>query len=140
MKIMLTDIKNQFLDVTPKDEKIGLSRIISMEMREGIILTKPYAELFPELFSFEKDAVIATLKNTTGRRLTTREVECLSLWVKGFSIKDSAKLLGDLSCRTIQSFRENIKRKLNVETFQQVFSIIQSSGVMGMLTEPNLSA
>jgi DNA-binding CsgD family transcriptional regulator len=41
--------------------------------------------------------------------------------------------LGDLSCRTVQTFRENIKRKLNVDTFQQLFSLIQNSGIMTIL-------
>ncbi len=55
--------------------------------------------------------------------------------MKGFSIKDTAKLLGDLSCRTVQTFRENIKRKLNVDTFQQLFSLIQNTGTMTILVD-----
>ncbi|HXH55364.1 MAG TPA: ester cyclase [Gammaproteobacteria bacterium] len=143
------------LNVAPKGEKIGFSGIISMEMMEGIItsyhsfsdiprvistppttsIAKQYSEIFSDLFSFEKEMVITILKNITGRRLTNREVECLSLWMKGFSIKDTAKLLGDLSCRTVQTFRENIKRKLNVDTFQQLFSLIQNSGIMTILVD-----
>ncbi len=104
------------LNVIPKGEKVGFSGIISMETNDGTITsyhsfsdiprvistieTTPTTKKYPELFSFEKDAVIAMLKNATGRRLTNREIECLSLWMKGFSIKDTAKLLGDLSCRT----------------------------------------
>ena len=141
------------LNIAPKGEKIGFSGIISMEMTKGIITSyhsfsdiprvislihsrstgKKYSEIFPDLFSFEKEMVISILKNITGRRLTNREVECLSLWIKGFSIKDTAKLLGDLSCRTVQTFRENIKRKLNVDTFQQLFNLIQNSGIMSIL-------
>jgi DNA-binding CsgD family transcriptional regulator/predicted ester cyclase len=143
------------LNVAPKGEKIGFSGIISMEMTGGIItryhsfsdiprvistnhptpIAKQYSELFCDLFSFEKEMVITILRNITGRRLTNREVECLSLWMKGFSIKDTAKLLGDLSCRTVQTFRENIKRKLNVDTFQQLFSLVQNSGTMTILVD-----
>jgi DNA-binding CsgD family transcriptional regulator/predicted ester cyclase len=143
------------LNVAPKGEQIVFSGIISVEIIEGIItsyhsfsdiprvisathptpLTKQSPNIYVDIFSFEKEPVITTLKNITGRRLTNREVECLSLWMKGFAIKDTAKLLGDLSCRTVQTFRENIKRKLNVDNFQQLFSLIQNSGVMGILVD-----
>ncbi len=143
------------LNVIPKGDKVDFSGIISMEMIDGIItsyhsfsdiprvivtapilpVTKQYSELFKNLLSFEKEMVVSLLKNTTGRRLTNREVECLSLWMKGFSIKDTAKLLGDLSCRTVQTFRENIKRKLNVDTFQQLFSLVQNSGTLRILVD-----
>lgn len=139
------------LNIAPKGEKIVFSGIISVEMMEGVITSYhsfsdiprvindaniiPITEQFPYLFSFDKEDVITVLKNMTGRRLTNREVECLSLWMKGFSIKDTAKLLGDLSCRTVQTFRENIKRKLNVDTYQQLFSLIQNSGKMSVLVD-----
>ncbi len=139
------------LNVTPNGEKIVFSGIISVEMAEGVITSYhsfsdiprviatatsvPITEQFPDLFSFDKEEVIVTLKNITGRRLTNREVECLSLWMKGFAIKDTAKLLGDLSCRTVQTFRENIKRKLNVDTYQQLFSLVQESGKMSVLVD-----
>lgn len=139
------------LNITPNGEKIVFSGIISVEMAEGAITSYhsfsdiprvitaanviPITEQFPDLFSFDKEEVIITLKNITGRRLTNREVECLSLWMKGFAIKDTAKLLGDLSCRTVQTFRENIKRKLNVDTYQQLFSLVQDSGKMSVLVD-----
>lgn len=138
-------------NITPNGEKIVFSGIISVEISEGVITSYhsfsdiprvitttnaiPITEQFPDLFSFDKEEVIVTLKNITGRRLTNREVECLSLWMKGFAIKDTAKLLGDLSCRTVQTFRENIKRKLNVDTYQQLFSLIQDSGKMSVLVD-----
>ena len=129
------------LNVAPKGEKIEFSGIISMEIMKGIItryhsfsdiprvissaqstpIAKQYSELLSDLFSFEKEMVITILKNITGRRLTNRE--------------DTAKLLGDLSCRTVQTFRENIKRKLNVDTFQQLFSLVQNSGTMTILVD-----
>lgn len=74
--------------------------------------------------------IILKIKAYTGKKLTKREVECLKFWLQGFSIKHTARLLGNLSCRTIQTFRENIKRKLNVETYQQLFNLIYHHGMM----------
>jgi DNA-binding CsgD family transcriptional regulator/predicted ester cyclase len=142
---------NPILNMAPNGEQIIFSGIISLEMTEGVI-TRYHSfsdiprvineaamfsltDQYPNLFCFDKETVITTLKETTGRRLTNREVECLSLWMKGFAIKDTAKLLGDLSCRTVQTFRENIKRKLNVETYQQLFSLVQDSGTMRILVD-----
>jgi len=138
------------LNVFPKRSRVFFSGIISVEMREGTIIkyhsfcNTPHALNAPDTspppdlsvdFSFEAEDIIDAVKGVTGKRLTKREVECLSLWLKGFSIKDTAKVLGGLSSRTIQTFRENIKRKLNVETYQQLFSTIQTSGVIAVLLD-----
>ncbi len=74
--------------------------------------------------------IISKIKDHTGKKLTKREIECLKLWLQGFSIKQTAKILGNLSCRTVQTFRENIKRKLNVETYQKLFNLIYHNGMM----------
>jgi len=67
--------------------------------------------------------------------LTRREIECLSLWLRGGSIKETAKQMGGISTRTIQTYRESIKKKFNVETFQELFSLIQRGGVMPLFLE-----
>lgn len=76
--------------------------------------------------------IISKIKAQTGKKLTKREIECLKLWLQGFSIKHTARMLGNLSCRTIQTFRENIKRKLNVETYQQLFNLIYHKGMISL--------
>lgn len=93
----------------------------------------PLTGTSPQVFSEDLENIITTIKHTTGKRLTKREIECLSLWLKGFSIKETAKFLGNLSHRTIQTFRENIKRKLNVETYQQLFNLVYKNGLMALL-------
>lgn len=87
-----------------------------------------------ELF-FDKEYLINLVREATGKRLTIREVECLWFWLKGFSIKNTAKILGGLSSRTIQTFRENIKRKLDVDTYQELFNVIQTSGILPFFIE-----
>jgi len=134
----------------PIEENKIFSGIISIEIEDGVItryasfsdIPKKNAnadfELSRKKINISIDAieqVIMSVKKITGRRLTKREVECLNLWLKGFSIKETAKLLGGLSGRTIQTFRENIKRKMNVETYRQLFHLIQGSGAIAILLD-----
>lgn len=137
-------------NILPRRSRVLFSGILSIEILEGVIVryhsfcNTPHAVNFPEMdppkdlsidFSFDAEIISSSIKSVTGKRLTKREIECLSLWLKGFAIKDTARALGGLSSRTIQSFRENIKRKLNVETYQQLFSTIQHSGVIAALLD-----
>ncbi len=73
------------------------------------------------------------LRKTITVPLTNREIECLSLWVKGCSIKETAMQMGGISIRTIQTYRENIKHKFRVRNFQKLFGIIQESGALTIL-------
>lgn len=77
--------------------------------------------------------VAGELRRTTDIPLTKREVECLCLWVRGCSIKESAKQMGGLSERTIQTYRENIKQKFQAKNFQKLLGIIQQTGAMPLL-------
>ena len=135
-----------FLSIRPSGKKICFSGIAAGEIQDGLIIKyQSYSNMprefmtgtisfSPEKVPFttitHKQQLIATLKEVTGKRLTLREVECLSLWLKGFSIKETAKILGGLSSRTVQTFRENIKRKLNVDTYKQLFSLTQKTHLL----------
>ncbi len=76
------------------------------------------------------ETTMLAIRTITHQKLTRREIECLSLWLHGFSIKETARLLDDISIRTVQTFRENIKKKLQVKTYQQLFEQIQKLGLM----------
>jgi DNA-binding CsgD family transcriptional regulator/predicted ester cyclase len=123
-------------NIQPTGKKIVFSEIVSGEIQGNSIVSYHSFSDIPRILAHTDpmplniNYAINTIKVMTGKRLTTREVECLHLWFKGFSIKDTARTLGGLSHRTVQSFRENIKRKLNVETYQQLYSLIQKSGIM----------
>jgi len=75
------------------------------------------------------------LRKLTDYPLTRREVECLGCWLQGCSIKETAKEMGGLSARTVQTYRENIKKKFNVYSFQKIFSTIQEQGIMPLFLE-----
>lgn len=70
------------------------------------------------------------LKKLTRFPLTLREFECLGTWIKGCSIKESARRMGGLSERTIQTYRESIKKKFGVCSYQQVLYIIKNNGLL----------
>lgn len=61
--------------------------------------------------------------------LTLREFECLKQWMKGCSIKETARRMGGLSERTIQTYRESIKKKFGVCSYHQILRIIQTRGL-----------
>lgn len=127
------------LNVSPTLENINFSGITSNKLTNGLIseLTS-FSDMPRVLFQkqlntivlFDIKNVIQRLRDSTGKKMTKREIECLHLWVKGFSIKQSAEALGGLSNRTIQTFRENIKRKLNVSTYQKLLTLIQDAGLL----------
>lgn len=79
--------------------------------------------------------IIQTIRETMGVKMTKREIECLELWLKGCSIKQTARSLGGLSTRTIQTFRENIKRKLNVSSYQKLLALMHEMGLLTILLQ-----
>jgi len=137
----------------PTGKKLDFSGITSAKIKNGLIISYRSFSDIPRVVHeayeksrqiefngepnhFDKEKIIELILRVTGKRLTNREIECLHLWLKGFSIKDSARTLGGLSSRTVQTFRENIKRKLNVETYQELFSLVLRSGTMPVFLMP----
>ncbi len=124
------------LATLPTHTTIQFSGITSHTLRAGQICDfKSFSDLPRTLQqaqdnSFNIERTITNLRAATGKKMTRREIECLQLWIKGFSIKESASALGGLSNRTIQTFRENIKRKLNVSTYHKLLSLIQETGLL----------
>lgn len=57
--------------------------------------------------------------------LSSREYECLSILVKGYSLKEASVMM-DINQRTIYSYLENIKNKLNCSTKSEVLEIFRS--------------
>ena len=65
--------------------------------------------------------------------LTNRELTILSMWLCGISIKETARKLGGISLRTIESYRDNIKCKLNVHNKAQLIDLIREKGLLEFL-------
>jgi DNA-binding CsgD family transcriptional regulator/predicted ester cyclase len=98
------------------------------------------AETFPvhsvlldhENYEKETSDVLFKITKITGVRLTRRETQCLNFWLRGYSIKATARQLGGLSVKTIQVFRDNIRKKFNVNSFQELFDVTQQNGVLSL--------
>jgi len=62
--------------------------------------------------------------------LTEREIQVLSLWVAGFSLKESASILDNISERTIETHRSNLKLKLNIYNKRRLYDFIKDKGIL----------
>jgi DNA-binding CsgD family transcriptional regulator/predicted ester cyclase len=105
-------------------------------------------EIFPthgvlldhENYEKETTDVLFTITKITGVRLTRRETQCLNFWLRGYSIKATAKQLGGLSVKTIQVFRDNIRKKFNVASFQELFNFTRQNGILSLFLGVNASS
>lgn len=102
---------NQSLDTT----KNSLSNIT-----EEIFTISCKKQLLLRLKEISKDLV-----------LTKREVEILSLWVSGFSIREASNLLY-ISSRTVEVHRKNIREKLKITTKHEIIDFLYSQGVFNL--------
>jgi DNA-binding CsgD family transcriptional regulator/predicted ester cyclase len=84
--------------------------------------------------NYEKEIsdLLFSITKRTGVRLTRREVECLNFWLRGYSIKETARQLGGLSAKTIQVFRDNLRKKFNVSTYHALFDLMRKSGTLDL--------
>ena len=129
-----TQIK-PILGFQPTGKSLEFSGVVFGEINNGLVtLYHSYSNILQVLHA----ATAETISNNTAdeaslleirkriySNLAAREIECLELWVKGCSMKESAKQLGDVSTRTIQTYRESIKYKLNIRNYQELLSLFQ---------------
>lgn len=83
-----------------------------------------------ENFVVQLSDIIFLLAKRTNVHLTRREVECLYFWVKGYSIKETARKLGDLSSKTIQVFREGIRKKFAINSYHELLEILHKHKIL----------
>lgn len=84
--------------------------------------------------NYEKEIsdLLFTIAKITTVRLSRREAEALNFWLRGYSIKETARQLGGLSVKTIQVFRDNIRKKFNVTSYHQLFDMMQQTGILSL--------
>lgn len=66
--------------------------------------------------------------------LTHREMECLSLWLSGYSIKTSATYL-KVSEKSIEAYRKNIKDKMEIYHKYQLIDLMQVKGIFNLFLD-----
>jgi DNA-binding CsgD family transcriptional regulator/predicted ester cyclase len=98
-------------------DRLGiLEQIGEIHVRPDPVKPGYYNELLKAL-DMEKQLERAAL-------LSTREQDCLDLLLKGKTAKETGNILG-LSSRTVESYFENIKKKLKCTNKGQLFSIAE---------------
>lgn len=130
----------------PSGARLHFSGISAAQLEEGMISRFMSFSDFPKVLGqatpthqasnsplslgFDWKPIMLAIRALTHQKLTRREIECLRLWLNGFSIKETARTLDGISIRTVQTFRENIKKKLGVKTYQQLFQAIHAWDLM----------
>jgi DNA-binding CsgD family transcriptional regulator len=121
-----------------KDENDEITGILGIhkEVKEYLDLSSNAEDLFPRsslkisvaasIPSSELE-LFASIKNLSDDPLTNKEIECLSLWLSGYSIKESAYCL-KLSHKSIEAYRKNIKDKMSVYHKYQLIELMQIKG------------
>ena len=149
------DHKGAILNIPPSGKKLAFHGIVFGEFMDGL-LTQYHSftnipqvlyssvdklsssDTFPlhtvllnhENYDKEISDILFSIAKTTGARLTRREVECLNFWVKGYSIKETARQLGGLSVKTIQVFRDSIRKKFEVSSYRCLLELIRNKGIL----------
>ena len=90
-----------------------------------------------ENYDKEISELLFLIAEKMNARLTRRELECLNFWVKGYSIKDTARQLGGLSVKTIQTFRDNIRKKCQVTSYRELLQKLKQTGLLTIFSMKN---
>jgi DNA-binding CsgD family transcriptional regulator len=106
-------------------EYFSISNVLSELTKHGAL-----PNLFSKPFAYSaKQEGLLPIKNINDVLLTKREIHILGLWLKGFTAKESARIL-NISARTVEEHRYNIKDKFSVQYKSQLIRIIRDKGIM----------
>lgn len=152
----IADHKGDILNIKPTGKTLQFHGIVFGEIEKGLIVKYDSHSNIPQVLynsiqesknttfttrstllhheNYEKELseVLFLIAKLTGVRLSCRELESLNLWVKGYSIKETARQLGGLSAKTVQVFRNNIRKKFNVSSYQQLIDLLQEHRLLSL--------
>jgi len=101
-----------------------------LEQTEGRVppsVLEKKASFSPEEFEQTKEMLSSQLFEIFNIVLSRKALECLSFWLSGYSIKESAYCL-DLSEKSIEAYRKSIKEKIGVYHKYQLIDLLQEKG------------
>jgi len=135
---------NVFCNLTPSKKTIEYAGCTFYKVRNNLI-SEVYSESNIKLniikqygtsyLGFNRDTNIAIItKNsnyellseinvTCNSNLTIKEILVVRLWLSGYSLKESSRLM-NLSSRTIEEYRSNVKNKLNVQNKKYLYDLL----------------
>jgi DNA-binding CsgD family transcriptional regulator len=76
-------------------------------------------------------SLYSTLNKISGNLLTNKEIQCLALWLSGYSIKETAYCL-NISQKSIEAYRTHIKDKMKVYHKFQLMDLMESKGALSL--------
>ena len=102
---------------------IGTHHILNTEDQEFFSINLSVSVSVNDNFEAKScQELINLLQKIVDKALTKREVECLSLWVNGYSIKQNANYFS-ISERTVETHRNNIKEKIGFIHFHELMNL-----------------
>ncbi len=112
----------------------NIPQILYSHLDQALLNQFPQQTLLLNHENYEKELsqILFSIAKVTGACLTRREVEALNFWVRGYSIKETARQLGGLSAKTIQVFRNNIRKKFAVPSYRKLFDLLQKNGLLSL--------
>ena len=106
------NVVNSIPSPTPKIEEHSLNNnALAALITTAFIMAR---QISGETFSCNKDK-----KSITTLQLTPREIDCINLLKKAFTVKDMARALS-LSPRTVEDYINKIKKKLGCHRKAQI--------------------
>lgn len=139
---------NSFCGLTATHQKLDYNGICYFRVNDQNLITEYYAisNVLSELanhgatpYSFSQPttpqngqnelSLLHSISNIGNVSLTKREIQTLGLWLKGLTAKESSRVL-NISARTIEEYRNNIKTKFSVYHKSQLFKVLRDKGIM----------
>jgi DNA-binding CsgD family transcriptional regulator len=118
------------LGILPTGRKIQFSGVVYGEINNDLVTVyHNYSNILQTLHASAplrpilNSGQLLNTNQVVAKHLTAREIECLDLWLRGCSMKETAKQLGGVSTRTVQTYRNSIKDKLKLKNYQQLLSM-----------------
>jgi len=133
-----------FFGLEPTGKKVTYNGICYYKIKDNLI-TQYYSvsnvfinlvnagsiphDLYNPIDSTENHALLSAAKKISNANLTNTEIKVMSLWLAGYSIKESSKIT-HLSTRTIEEYRANAKDKLNIRHKKCLYDLVRQQGLL----------
>ncbi|MDB6096767.1 MAG: putative aerobic respiration control sensor protein arcB [Francisellaceae bacterium] len=75
--------------------------------------------------------LVNSIKDLLDIEITYREIECLSLWLSGYSLKESSTIL-KISERTVEVHRRNISDKIGIYRKNHLIDYVREKGILNL--------
>ena len=129
-------LKDMFMNFPPTNKKFKFSGYALYKVEDHLI-TKAYvsSNLFASMFKHGhlpsimtndyKNDLLTAIKHSCGLNLTQKEIYITSLWISGYSIKETSKIT-QISPRTIEDYHTRIKNKFKIQNRKDLYDLLRN--------------